>query len=432
MDYISEKQRKVPLAGTYDVIVCGGGPAGVSAAISSARGGAKTLLIESEGCLGGIWTSGLLSLVQDGGFKNGILKEIKEKLKQQNGYLKQSSGKSSAYDGTEDYTYDAECMKVILEDLCLSSGVTVRLYTRVVNAVTNEESIFAILTESHSGREAFKSKLYIDCTGNGDLAAYAGNNYEYGHPISGKIQPATLLAFISGFPSDYKSTFSFERKLEFFETFKKAGFEPSYKNASLFRLPNSFISCIMINHEYMISCDSAEALTAATIRARKEINDAVNALRNIDEWKEVRLVATASHIGIREGYRIDGLYKVNADDIIQGRKFDDGICLVEYPVDIHGLDSTESATYRDGIVSKPYHIPYRSLVAKDINNLALAGRCISGDFYAHASYRVTGNAVPMGEAAGIAAAIAVKNESNFHEVDGSLVKKCMIENGHEL
>ncbi len=432
MNYITENPKNTPVCGSYDVIVCGGGPAGVSAAVTSARGGAKTLLIESEGCLGGIWTTGLLSLIQDGGFKSGFMYEVMERLKKSSGYLHQSSGKSAAYDGTKDWTFDAECMKLILEDFCIESGIDIRLYTRIVDAIMDNERIIAIITESHSGREAFSSKLFIDCTGNGDLAAYSGNSYDSGHPASGKTQPASLLAFISGFPKKYQSTFSRDAKNEFFETFKSAGVEPSYKYATLCRLPNKVISFIMINHEYMVACDSAHDITKATIRARKEINNAIDAIRTIDGWHEVKLVATASHIGLREGRRIHGLYKVCVDDIVKGNRFDDGICLVEYPVDIHGLDASQDATHTEGIMSKPFHIPYRSLVARSVKNLALAGRCVSGDFYAHASYRVTGNAVPMGEAAGLAASIASKADINFHEINGKCIKEELVRRGHKL
>ena len=432
MNYIVDAEKKVSVTGTYELIVCGGGPAGVSAAITAGRMGLKTLLIESEGCLGGIWTTGLLSLMQDAGNKRGLMQEIKDMLISVFGYSLQPTGKSDAYDGSDDYTYDAECMKYILEQACLEAGVQIQLYTRVVDTVVRQEKLTTIITEGHSGREAFRGQYFIDCTGNGDLAAFSGCSYQCGHPQTGKIQPATLLAFVSGFPDGFATTGSLESKHAFNRLFTDAGFTPSYKNASFFRLPNPGIGCIMINHEFNVACDSSQKMTAATIHARKELHDAIKAIRGDKDWENIRLVATAAHIGLREGRRIEGLYQVSREDLIAGRRFADGICLVNYPVDIHQLDDSEDATHRDGIITKPYHMPYRSLVAKAVTNLALAGRCVSGDFYAHASYRVTGNAVPMGEAAGIATALAHRFRQSYHELDGSLVREAMIEQGYRL
>jgi hypothetical protein len=124
-------------------------------------------------------------------------------------------------------------------------------------------------------------------------------------------------------------------------------------------------------------------------------------------WSKVRIVTTAAQIGIREGRRIHGLYSLTKEDLMRGAKFEDGVCTVNFVVDVHSLVKGEGGGYgNNGVKMKPYQIPLRSLIAKDVNNLMMAGRCISGDFYAHASYRVTGNAVPMGEAAGKIAAKA--------------------------
>lgn len=430
MKHVIDSEKLVPVNGSYELIVCGGGPAGVSAAIAAGRMGLKTLLLESEGCLGGIWTTGLLSLMQDAISKKGLMQELKDRLISVSGYSLQPTGKSDAYDGSEDYTYDPECMKYILEQTCLESGVQIRLYTRVVDAIVRQKQLTAIITEGHSGREAFCGQYFIDCTGNGDLAAFSGCSYQSGHPQTGKIQPATLLAFISGFPQGYASTGSSESKHTFSRMMIDAGFTPSYRNASLFRLPNPGISCIMINHEFNVPCDSSQAMTNATIRARKELHDAITALRHVRDWENIRLVATAAHIGLREGRRIEGLYQVTREDLISGACFADGICQVSYPVDIHQLDDSEDATHRGGITAKPYQVPFRSLVARAVTNLALAGRCVSGDFYAHASYRVTGNAVPMGEAAGIATALAYRSGQSYHELDGCLVREAMVRQGH--
>ena len=168
----------------------------------------------------------------------------------------------------------------------------------------------------------------------------------------------------------------------------------------------------MTNHEYGVSAFDANAITQATIRSRKEVNELVKGLRKEGgTFKDIALVATAEQIGIREGRRIKGRYHITRQDIIKGLRHKEGICRATFPIDVHGLSNTEPAFRHSekGERAKPYDIPYPALVAADVTGLLMAGRNISGDFIAHASYRVTGNSVPMGEAAGLAAAVSVQN-----------------------
>ncbi|MGI6609970.1 MAG: FAD-dependent oxidoreductase [Limnochordia bacterium] len=420
-----EPARTLNVAGDFDLIVCGAGPAGVAAAVTAGRSGLRVLLVESQGCLGGIWTSGLLCLVLDGTGKCGLVEEIGERL--------EAAGARRPRSQRADFLYDPETMKVLLEDLCNEAGVHMRLHTRVVAAIREDGLLRAIVTESPSGREAFTAPLFVDSTGNGDLAAYAQCAYDHGHPVSGKTQPATLFAIISGVPKEISGTRAEGDKERFRAMLNSVGIDPSYQSPSLFPLPHPELHCLMINHEYDVRCDSADEITQATVRARKELYLTVQALRKLPAWDDARLVATAAHIGLREGRRVRGLYHVTADDVVAGRRFGDGVCLVRFGVDVHALERSAVTGYANhGLRSKPYHIPYRALVARDLSNLALAGRCISGDFFAHASYRVTGNAVPMGEAVGLAASMARATTVGFHAVDGETVSKEMRARGYEL
>ena len=394
----------------FDVIVCGGGPAGIASAISAARNGAKTCLIEYQGCLGGIWTSGLLGNILDYKGKDGIMKEIMEQLE-----------KSDAQIYAQ--IYDPEYLKLLVEELCIDAGVHIRLHTRVVGAEVENKRIKSIDTESCTGRERWFAKCFIDATGNGDLAAYAGCNYDLGHPVSGKTQPMSLMGivcginrkdlegvFISGYGSNPKNKENLRLEIE------KSGFTPSYAIPTLFAFRHD-IMVLMANHEYDVSVTDAQQLTDATINARKEVHKIVNGLRSIGGiWKDIRLVTTGGQIGIREGRRIKGYYTLTKDDMIKGSEFDDAVCKATYIVDIHSLDYDQQGYSTDGIVVKPYDIPLRSLIAKDVDGLMMVGRCISGDFYAHASYRVSGNAVSTGEAAGLISATAAKENKCPHEI----------------
>jgi hypothetical protein len=400
----------------FDVIVCGGGPAGIAAALSAAGSGAKTALIELQGCLGGTWTAGLLCNIIDYENKQGIMKEIMNNLDKKN---TQKIPKR----------YDPEAMKLVLDEMAIESGVHIRLHTRVTNAnVEKKNRITHITTHSKSGQEKWNAKVFIDCTGDGDMAALAGAGYAIGHPVSGKTQPMSYVVMLAGVNSyelhkrnliiTYPSSETHATaKKNFLAEIRSTGLDPSYSKQTLFDISNNLVA-MMANHQYNVSALNANDITKATIEARKEVNAIVDGLRKLGGvWKDVFISQTPENIGVREGRRIAGRYTLTADDLIRGATFEDAVCRVTFCVDIHSLDPSKHKAYSsDGVEAKPYDIPLRSLIAKDIDGLMMAGRCISGDFYAHGSYRVTGNAVPMGEAAGKCAAYAVKKNLLPHEV----------------
>ena len=419
-----EPSRPVPIVEEVDVVVCGAGPAGVSAAIAAARAGVRTRLIEARGCLGGIWTAGLLSWILDWQNKPGFMAELAHRLLQ--------SQSAKVYGNS--LAYLPERMKLLLEELCTQAGVRIRLHTRVSATYTQDNRIHLVVTDSKSGREAFAGKIFIDATGDGDLAAQAGCAFELGRPEDGRCQPMSMLAILVGLDPQKVAPFvrglaeplgQPDPKRHLLEEMKRAGVDPSYQLPTLFYLGHGLF-CLMANHEYGVSAANAEAITQATLRARAEIHRLVEALRLLgDPWSEVQIVATSEHIGVREGRRIRGLYEVTAEDLRQGTQHEDAVCRVTFPIDVHSVDprrdkGIEKAAFR----SQPYDIPYRALVARDVSNLLLAGRCISGDFIAHSSYRVTGNAVPMGETAGVAAALAVQSGHPPAEVPWSKIHTC--------
>jgi Tfp pilus assembly protein PilE len=180
---------------------------------------------------------------------------------------------------------------------------------------------------------------------------------------------------------------------------------------------------LMANHEYGINATDAAAVTTATLRARGEVHRIVRALARLGgPWAGVQIAATPEQIGIRDGRRIRGRSIVTRDDLVTGARQDDAVVRATFPVDIHALtaEANKQKAYDNaGVKVQPYDIPYRAMVARDVDGLLLAGRCISGDFIAHASYRVTGNAVAMGEAAGAAAAVAAKRRAAPHELPWS-------------
>lgn len=415
----AEPQLNLPLVRDADVIVCGGGPAGVTAAIAAARSGAKVRLFEWRGCLGGVWTAGLLGYLLDFD-KTGFAAELTKKLADR-GMRTGTSKKSVAY--------QPEGMKLLLEELCLEAGVKFQFHTKVSAAYREGRRLTTVITESKSGREAWQAPIFIDATGDGDLGALAGCTFEIGESADCPCQPMSLNAlllckdvaaiapFLHGAdPSKADGVAKNALRDEIIKT----GHFPSYSKPTIWQVRDNLL-LVMMNHEYGVKPFDAAAVTAATCRARAEMNKIVDGLRSLGgPWENLQMVATAEQIGVRDGRRIRGRYTVTKDDVSTGSRFDDAVTRPTFPVDIHALNAevNRTAAYTSaGIKVVPYDIPLRALIAKDVDGLMMAGRCISGDFIAHASYRVTGNAVAMGEAAGAVAAIAAKTRRLPHEVE---------------
>lgn len=416
-----EAARDLPLVSDVDVIVCGAGPAGVSAAITAARAGAKVRLFEWRGCLGGVWTAGLLGYLLDFN-KTGFARELLIRL-----------DKAGARRGTsmQSICYEPEGMKLLLEEMCVEAGVKFQFHTRVAAAYREGRRLTTIITESKSGREAWQAPVFIDTTGDGDLGALAGCDFQFGESKECPCQPMSLNALLvckdAAALDDYihrsdPSKRDGISKDKFLETIKSTGHFPSYSKPTLWQVRDNLL-LVMMNHEFGIKPFDAAQVTEATVRARAEMNKIVNNLRKLGgPWEGLQIAATAEQIGVRDGRRISGRYTVSKDDLIAGARHDDAVTRPTFPVDIHALtaDINKTSAYDNrGIKVKPYDIPLRAMIAKDVDGLMMAGRCISGDFIAHASYRVTGNSVGMGEAAGVIAAIAARSKRLPHEVEWS-------------
>ena len=415
---IREEARSLPLAGECDVLVAGGGPAGIAAAVTAARGGAKVTLLEAHGALGGIWTSGLLSCLI--GFNNSDFdREILSRLDRYGARLPRRPKNDSHC-----FIYEPEYMKLVCEDMCGEAGVRVRLHTSVVGVIRDSSgrNIEAVITESKSGREAWRAKTFIDCTGDGDLGARAGCGFDVGGDAPGDSeQPASLIALVtipddrgilkcianeaSNYDDDGRRVH--DSKLVLLEEMKRVGISPSYGHPTMFRV-HPHLYAFMCNHEYDVPVDDADAITAATLRARREVYGMVDALvRNGGEaWKGFRLVATAEQLGHRRARRLHGRYTMTVEDCLEGRKFPDGLCTCSFGLDVHAVSKAMNKIRPAGMPInmsrhvKPYQIPLRACHAKDIDNLYMAGRCISGNFLPQASYRITGTAIGLGVGVG--------------------------------
>lgn len=418
---LREPAREIPVAGECDVLVAGGGPAGIAAAIGAARRGAKTILVESKGTVGGIWTNGLLGCLL--GFNYSELdREILARLGKFRAYRTRSPETNF-----HSFIYEPEYMKVVCESLLAEAGVRVRTGTGVAAVSKDGRRVRAVVTESKSGREAWIAKNFIDCTGDGDLAALAGCGFDTGAADKGD-QPASMIAvftipddsgilkFVANEHTNYDSMGEqlFNSKVELGKELGRMNLHPSYGHPTIFRM-NKNLFILMANHEYDVPVDDADKIGAATMRARREIVELAEALA-MDSWNQpghkgpwagLRIVATADQIYHRRARRIHGRYTMKVEDCFEGATFDDAVATCRFGIDVHAVSKEMNKVSPAGSPfkkeSKPYQIPLRACQAADLDNLYMAGRCISGDFFTQASYRITGTAVEMGYNVGKAA-----------------------------
>lgn len=416
----------------YDVVVAGGGFAGVGAAVASAINGAKTLLVESGGDLGGDITKGLVPQLLDSKGKGGLVKKLFELL---NEGENTSARKGPRYDEEgnriQGTMVNLEYVKYYLEKFCADAGADILFHSTLAGCEMKDDKISSVVIATEWGNLVVKAKVFIDATGNGALASMSGCEWEIGHPVTKQPQPAGSSVYVTGL-ENVKSTDTGEEKERLKALLEEHGIKVSAEGVWQLHSAVDNIWYLIFNSQFDLMPDNPLEMSRAIVKARAECVEVVDKLKKVPGYEKVKLLQTSSHIGIREGRRIKGKYFLTFDDITEGRKFEDGICTVRFPIDVHRISNEDKMEHTKGKSVKPYHIPYRSLLPEGCSNLLLAGRCISGDFYAHASYRVAGCVMPTGEAAGYAASLCIKEKTLPVNVDGRKVSKYMENNDYEI
>ncbi len=403
MEFINEK-LKTPVKGEYDIIVAGGGPAGCGAALSAARCGKKVLVVEENNCLGGMWTMGFVNPMFDFENKDGIVKELVDTLKEK-----------KQWGGFWNMCFNYEYMKKLLEDKLLEVGVETLLNTKFSSCIKEGKSIKGIIVENADGRCAYKSKMVIDCTGDGNVAAQAGCEFEIGEGGNYKAcQPMTLMFLVGNVNPKFKDGLKMDEQMK--AVYEKSNLEIPFVRPRLIPNPNSSFAVIQFTHMYEYNPVSAEDVAKATMEGRRQMIEAYELLKKYDEdFKDLELISSAPMLGIRESRRIIGEYILTADDLIGGAQFEDAVADVTFNVDIHRKNDKGQTI----IKIKPYQIPLRALIPKGYSGLLVAGRCISGSREAMGSYRVTGNCCQMGEKAAVCAAYAIEKNTDIRNVNVS-------------
>ena len=464
MNSYTIKEKLIPCDDVWDVIVAGGGPSGSAAAAAAAREGAKTLLIEQTGCLGGMGTSGLVPAwcpFSDGEkfIYGGIAKRVFEASKKGMAHVP-----DDAIHGW--LPLDPEALKRIYDDLVTQSGAKILFNTQVAAVESDDgETIEAIIVANKSGLSAYKAKVFVDCTGDGDLAAWAGAEYKKGDEETGDLQPATLCfilsnadsyAFTNGQePLNNNKAGNWRFKESAIFKILDSGKYPEIKDASMCgNLIGPGTIGINSGHVFGVDNTNPESTSKALMIGRKTSAALRNALAEFNPkiFANAHLTSTGSLLGIRETRRIVGDYYLTIEDYFRRRSFPDEIARNSYKIDVHASrgdlqdtksyegfqkydndDETLKGLYTSFGKGESHGIPYRCLTPKGLKNILIAGRCISTDRKVQGSVRVMPACLSTGEAAGMAAAHAVKQISvDVHAVDTKYLRERLIEVGGYL
>lgn len=425
------KPYSIPHDNNWDVIVIGGGPAGVTAAAAAARDGARTLLIEATGCLGGMSTMGLVPAWCPFSDKEKMIyKGLAERI-----FYEELRAMPYIDQNRIDWVpIDPEKLKLIYDSLMDEFGVTV-LFNTVLSAVDASDGVInTVIVTNKSGLTAFSAKVYIDCTGDGDLAAWAGADFHKGEDNADDIlQPATHCFSLGNVNYDvYKSGMNLHNhntSSPIYDIVKS----DKYPFVTDVHFCNNTVypGAVGFNAGHIDGVDGTDpfSLSKALMLGRKKADQVREGLAEYypEAFGESHVMLTAPLMGIRETRRVVGDYTLTIDDFIERRSFSDEISRNSYYIDIHRnkkekeLPQDEKKQYsaqeRHYGKGESHGIPYRCLTPKGIDNLLVAGRSISCDRYILGSVRVMPNCLTTGEAAGCAAAIAAKTDSNTHNVN---------------
>jgi hypothetical protein len=461
VNYIDEPNRNVPILTETDVLVIGGGPAGISAALAAAREGVDTMLVERYGCFGGVITQAMIGTIAwyrysktiDAG---GIGLEFEKRAKKMGatinifGNIKNKDMRASLeqegliVNGEPTYEIlDTEIFKFLVDQMIQEAGITPLLHCYVTDVIMEENIITGVITESKSGRQAIMAKRIIDATGDADIAFHAGVPFRKSPKnelmevtvnwgCSG-INIGKFLMYVylnPGKIGDWGETQNEDAfstyLVEPFNKAKEAGEIPDDVTIESYWTNYTDAGEITsFNGIHMTDIDPTDVwdLTKAEIEGRRRVLWAVNALKKYTPgFKKARLRSIGSSLGVRESRKIIGEYIITESDVRNQAKFEDSIGICPEFIDGYGIAIMP-------ITGRYFQVPYGILVPKKVENLLVAGRCVAGDKISHAATRQMCCCIVTGQGAGVAAAISIKNNTTCRKVDITEVQDSLKKQG---
>lgn len=442
---------------TFDVVVAGGGPAGAMAAIAAARRGARVALIERYGFLGGMATSALVLPLQT--FHASLEEQIVTGLPQElidrvvaaggsPGHVADPLGFAATITPV-----DPELLKWAYQELCLEAGVQLFLHTIVVGADVRNGRLEGVLAYGKDGFRWFRAPVFIDATGDGDVAIRAGCPFQEGRPGDRLTQPMTLmfrvagvdvdalLAFMEAHPDDFYLGMPVDRMREhpviavsgFFrevaEARRRGELPVPRDRVLLFGMPRRGEVIVNMTRVTHVLGTRTDGLTHGEIEGRRQVIACLDFLRRrIPGFANAQLIQTGTQVGVRETRRIVGEAVLTGRDVVEGRTFPDSVARGAFPIDVHS-PSNEALHYIKMAPGTSYDIPYRCLLPQGVDGLIVAGRCLSADHEALASARISATAMALGQAAGTAAVLAVERNCVPREVPIDILQAWLEQDG---
>jgi hypothetical protein len=436
---IEEPARQVPLYGAYEVVVLGGGPAGIAAAVAAARAGRRTLLIERYGFLGGMGTAagvtnfcGLHANVHGEMHRvvQGIASDLLGRIDRLGGLNAPHLilGKILAQ------AYDTAAYKIAADDLLLSHKVDILFHALGAGVVMHDENrINALMVETKAGRQAVLADIFIDCSGDGDLAAWAGARYEVGDADGSMLYPSMMFR-LNGIDPE-RAGHAWRTIPALMEQAEAAGTHHFPRKAAIVRPQRSQIEW-RVNFTQLAREDGSainglepDDLTRGEIEGRRQAVNAYNFLRTVPGFEKSYIVDLPPQLGIRETRRVVGGYMLSGEDVLGCAAFGDSIGVNGWPMESHVAGDVifkfppipESRGFNE--------LPYRMLTPEGIDNLLVAGRCASMTHDGQSAARVSGACFVMGEAAGTAAALALGGNTNPRDIDVGKLQQLLKQQG---
>jgi hypothetical protein len=460
MEFIYEERRQVPVTREPDILVAGAGPAGIGAAISAARQGARVLLVERYGFVGGNLTIAMVNPmftfhdIEGRQVIRGIAGEVVDRLVA----LTASKGHVSdlTFDNASMTPFDPEGMKYLLFQMIKESKVELLLHTFVSDAVASNRLVQAVIVENKSGREAIRPRFVIDCSADADIAARVGAPFVLGREEDGAMQPVTLFFRIAGVDIDRLKLWMKENRdllkdspsdheIDSSDALAFLGLKELVKRAMLtgefpsdaaprilfYQLPREGQVAVNATRLQGIDGTKADDLTRAEVVTREQAWQIHKFLqKRVGGFEHSYILDTGAQVGVRETRHIVGDYTLTAEDVLSGRAFPDGIACGTFAIDIHPPEGEQQIFTGSG--KSVYEIPYRSLLPKGFDNLLVAGRSISATHAAFGSARVMATSMAIGQGAGVAAAMAVRDGKSSRDVSVSTLRAALVRDGQYL